>query len=649
MDVSWPSRINPQHTSIGAPHTHCGPTVQQALFTITCTTCRVRLAVRSAEAVGAILECPKCGCMVPVTPPPGWQPPAKPQPPAADQVAPDETADDASATPADSAAPQIVQPNAVRFWHTSQFAVVASISAAAIAVVVWLIYFSRIALDNPSPARTATASSADAIAAPREHEENPQPSDQAAADTTHPTDSTRDASTPNEKSLEQSAPTPDEATSADAKPQAAPETSPPKSPKPNAPPQNTSPADARRTADSASPENQPAAESTQNQPNQETQPSAAGTARTVKLIVPEVIDVQSRLSEVIPSVEFRDMPFARAVALLSSLSGLPMTIDPDDAVRLQLSLREPITVSLTGATLEEVLQAIVARPGMSFTAEDGQVLITDRAEDREKSARVRYTVSDLTNNDQSAADRLAALVQEFVSPQSWRSAGGEGTIESDKAALTVTQTPAVHDQILVFCEKLRNARARPLKSNRDPKRFELTTRLQQAASSLDRRVMANFHEPAKLVEILGYLGQQAEIDILIDRQALAAAGLSDKSEISFVVDDRALAAALADLLSPLKLAYRPIDARTLQVTTQSALDARLDLEFYPVAKLLGKDLSAADLVEHVKSAAPPASWTAATPTAIYFDPPSAALIVLQSPPVHAAIQTLLDKIPAKQP
>ncbi len=272
------------------------------------------------------------------------------------------------------------------------------------------------------------------------------------------------------------------------------------------------------------------AESGQNKENKEPAPPIPRAARLVKLIAPEAIDVQSRLGEVIPTIELRDMPFARAIGLLAALSGLPITIDPEAVARLQVSLRDPITIRMSGATMEEVLQEIVAKQGMAITAENGQVLVTDPAEQREKLRRIRYTVSDLTNNDKSAAEQLAALVQKLVSPESWQSAGGEGTIETEKTALVVTQTAAVHDQILVFCEKLRNARGRPLKSNRDPKRFELTTRLQQAASALNRLVTANFHEPARLVDILAYLGQQAEIDILVDRQALGAAGLSDKSE-----------------------------------------------------------------------------------------------------------------------
>jgi len=48
--------------------------VEQALFSITCTTCRARLRVRSEEAVGQIHECPRCGSMVEVVPPEDWEP-----------------------------------------------------------------------------------------------------------------------------------------------------------------------------------------------------------------------------------------------------------------------------------------------------------------------------------------------------------------------------------------------------------------------------------------------------------------------------------------------------------------------------------------------------------------------------------------------
>lgn len=51
------------------------------LFTTTCTTCEVRLNVRDKSAIGQIVTCPKCGSMVQIVLPPGWQlPPESPQP-----------------------------------------------------------------------------------------------------------------------------------------------------------------------------------------------------------------------------------------------------------------------------------------------------------------------------------------------------------------------------------------------------------------------------------------------------------------------------------------------------------------------------------------------------------------------------------------
>ena len=38
-------------------------------FSITCTTCKSRLKVKSAAAIGQVVPCPKCGGMVLVKPP----------------------------------------------------------------------------------------------------------------------------------------------------------------------------------------------------------------------------------------------------------------------------------------------------------------------------------------------------------------------------------------------------------------------------------------------------------------------------------------------------------------------------------------------------------------------------------------------------
>src|SRR5215470_3237107 len=41
-------------------------------FRITCETCRSRLKIRTPDVIGEIHACPKCGSMVQIVPPAGW-------------------------------------------------------------------------------------------------------------------------------------------------------------------------------------------------------------------------------------------------------------------------------------------------------------------------------------------------------------------------------------------------------------------------------------------------------------------------------------------------------------------------------------------------------------------------------------------------
>ena len=56
------------------------------LFSIQCTTCRVRLKVNNESVIGDILACPKCGSMVLVVPPVGWERPPSGEVSAADSA-----------------------------------------------------------------------------------------------------------------------------------------------------------------------------------------------------------------------------------------------------------------------------------------------------------------------------------------------------------------------------------------------------------------------------------------------------------------------------------------------------------------------------------------------------------------------------------
>jgi hypothetical protein len=357
------------------------------------------------------------------------------------------------------------------------------------------------------------------------------------------------------------------------------------------------------------------------------------------------VDVRARLADKIAEVNFPEVPLNKVVEFLQNLSTLRITFDLDAMDQLGVTTEDPITLKLSGTTVGQVLEAALARRGLVYIAEGGQILATRPPKQRET---VRYNVSDLVGGDPDALDALAELVARLVSPESWQSSGGQGTIDAQNDTLLVLQTDGVQHQVLTFLEKLRTARGKPLRSQLDPQRVTLDTRRDQARATLARPVTASFVEPAPLTEVVAYLEEIGQTTIVVDWIALAAAGIPANGRGTLKADKQPLSAALDSLLAPMQLAYRVGGADVLQVTTRKEAAARLDLEFYRIGDLLDDKVSPESLIKRIKEQAAAGSWSDAGGPAIHFDAPGKCLIVLQGQPVQSEVQALLEKLRAER-
>ncbi len=541
--------------------------------------------------MGQILECPKCRSMVQIAPPPGWQPAAAaaeaaaPGPPPLDRVATDPAMLDLDLT-GGSWFSTIVGGNAWLLGGATLTLVVLIV-----AVLGW----------RWTPAARPAAVAVDAL---------PPAAKKTADDRAMP-------------SLSQS-----ENVGAPRSP-AAPAVAPP-----------ADPPEARPAKADLPPLAEDAAKNASKGEREEAKPAKQAE---VKKLPPATEDVDARMTDALPGIELTNVPLLRAIEVLSNLSSLPITLDTDAMRQLGIRPRDPISLQLDGTTIGGALQAAAARRGLAVTVDNGQVILSLPAEQRETLRTVPYTISDLTGNDKAAVAELAAVIRRLVAPESWQGTRGRGMIELHGGALKVTQTREVHWQVLVFCEKLRNARNKPLRSHDQPELFTLATRTSQARALLDRPVTVNFHEPTPLGKILDFLAKATDSDILIDHAGLAAAETLDGVETSLTVEGRPLAAVLDELLRPLGLAYRAVGANVLQVSSAEAVAERLELEFYPLGSRLDGAEAAAKLIERLKAAAPTTWAEKGGAGEVYVDPPSRCLIVLQSQPIQAAIEQLLKK------
>jgi hypothetical protein len=113
------------------------------------------------------------------------------------------------------------------------------------------------------------------------------------------------------------------------------------------------------------------------------EPPAAGPA---VVDVDARLDVEARLAERIPQIDFRDVPLAKLVGFLSGLSTVRITFDTEAMARLGVAPDDRVTVRLAGATVGEILEAALSCRGLVYVVEDGRVRVTS-PENRHKPAR----------------------------------------------------------------------------------------------------------------------------------------------------------------------------------------------------------------------------------------------------------------------
>lgn len=361
------------------------------------------------------------------------------------------------------------------------------------------------------------------------------------------------------------------------------------------------------------------------------------------------IDLQARLADRVPEIHIPGTPLLEAVRFMSQMSTVPVSFDLDWMRALGVGLRDPVTVRLAGATSGEILQALAAARGLACEVTGDMILVTAPAKRRGALQTVKYAVADLTGKDPVSEGQLREWIGTLVAPESWREAGGPGTIELAGGDMAVTQTELVHFHVRDFCDRLRLARG--LSPEARPGTFKptLATRFDEARAKLRQPVTANFAEPTPLAEIAAELERLTKATVLFDLAALAQARVSPQRRGTLSAQDQPFSEVLAGLLRTCDLTYRIAGAETFEITSRQAVAARLEVEFYRVASLLAQGRAPEALIEQIKAQVASATWNdAGGPGTMCFDKASGHLIVLQSQPVQVRLQLLLARLAADQ-
>ena len=111
----------------------------------------------------------------------------------------------------------------------------------------------------------------------------------------------------------------------------------------------------------------------------------------------------------------------------------------------------------------------------------------------------------------------------------------------------------------------------------------------QAAEELNQPVTLILAEPTELARIFDSLHAQNGLSWVVDWRELEPLGWTPTTPRTVSFDTQPLGRALADWLREASLDYRLVDARTVQISSQTAIMARWEVEVYPLREAAVRD------------------------------------------------------------
>ena len=374
----------------------------------------------------------------------------------------------------------------------------------------------------------------------------------------------------------------------------------------------------------------------------------AGDQSSVPRPEPRDVNITERLQDTIPALDIPGMPLNSFTHFMTGLTTIPISLDPDALALLRIESDRAVAVKAMDTDVGGILTAALGPLGLDYLQVDGQLLVTRVAPDDGQLRSIRHSVGDLVGDSAQQLDQLVEWITTMIEPDSWDSQGGPGVLQAELPDLLIQHQDTVLLRVLLFCERLRVARGLPTKTKLDPELIRLDLRFQRAQPLLEKPIRIRYDEPVLMLQVLQQVTRETDLQILLDWQALAQMGWSPEAEAVLVADGVPVGEALTDMLQPMDLTYRVIDAKTVQVTSLDADQNRWDIEFHSLDPLLDAGADAGALIDRLAESAQQASL-GPSDGVFQYDAASRHLIAALSQPHQRWLTDLLSRWEADAP
>lgn len=352
---------------------------------------------------------------------------------------------------------------------------------------------------------------------------------------------------------------------------------------------------------------------------------------------PRDVKLTQQLEMELHGVAIEPLPLSKFLDFISRLTKVAIHVEPAALRATNVSMSDLVTPSPTATNVQNLLTETLLTMDLGFEVEGDLIVISfpnaSIAESRD------YDVSGLGVIGTANPELLTEVVKAMIAPESW-SEGSGNSIGVTPGTITIVQRPLVHDQIAGFLAQWSAAVAGtepPAGSVVSESEAESRAR---AKELLAKRISIERLQAIPLKQLASDLSEVSGGTILVDWQVLAADGWTGDTELPCNAFDQPLSVALDDTLHSAGLAFRVLDAQTLQITTLVDLLQSPEVRFYDVRELVARGITDVELANRLPQVIRPVGPQDPTKR-FFFDPDRAMLIAAVPQPQQQALERFL--------
>lgn len=352
---------------------------------------------------------------------------------------------------------------------------------------------------------------------------------------------------------------------------------------------------------------------------------------------PSALDERTlqKLNDPIGIVQYNKQSLLTIIAELSQITGVPISFDCDQLRSIEFDFGSEVGSFQLKETdfrtaLEQVLHGLDRRLGIQYDGNSPATIVMS------DFAKIDAATFEPPASTSRTPEQFVDLIRQLIEPATWSKE--QCSIGLENQQLAISNSLFVRQRIADFLDKWSSiASARTTGSWPDSIRSK--TKAFAETRELPHHFKHKYNLPCSVY--LAKVQKSAGANVVIDFNETLALGWNQNTQLPSDIDESTVGDLVDELAHSMNVAGRIIDQNTIELTSQTAMESKTELEFYDCSKILAGRITSENLTALVRETLQNIS---SDNLRIYLDEEIQSLIVIGPQPVQQQIEALLDRL-----